>query len=96
MSRQFSISLTRNVDWVYDTVLARAGQSQTFALKGFSWWGIEMGVGGLLRGTGWSLGGSGDQRKVNKKEVCSGGADVDRFCRQATWEWFRGQRRCKM
>lgn len=88
------------MDWVYDTVLARTGQSQIFALKGFSqddrdergrpseryrlefWgsWGPE----------------EGQQERNAICARCSGGADVDRFWRQATCEWFFGQRLCKM
>lgn len=71
MSRQSSISLTRNVGWVYGTVLDRTGQSQIFALGGFSHRSIEMSVRGLQRGTGWNFGGSGEQKKVNKEEVLS-------------------------
>ena len=67
MSRQSSISVTRNVDWVNGSVLDRTGQSQIFALEGFSHCSIEMSAVGLRRGKGPNFGGSGDQKKVKKE-----------------------------
>lgn len=89
------------MDWVYDIVLDRTGQSQIFALKGFSWYDIEMSVEGLLMRYRLEFWGSwgpeeGQQERNAFCARCSGGADVDRFWRQATWEWFVGQRLCKM